>query len=85
MSKTNNLTDFLTDLADTIRTKTGASGTINPQDFSQKITDLTIVTEVATSAAMDALLVEANVGQYYKFTGTTDTSYTNGDLYLVEE
>lgn len=42
------------------------------------------VTEVATATAMDALLVEANVGQYYKFTGTTDTSYTNGDLYLVE-
>lgn len=42
------------------------------------------VEEVATSAAMDALLVEANVGKYYKFTGTTDSNYTNGDLYLVE-
>ena len=42
------------------------------------------VEEVATSAAMDALLVEANVGKYYKFTGTTDSKYTNGDLYLVE-
>lgn len=42
------------------------------------------VEEVATSAAMDALLVEANVGKYYKFTGTTDGKYTNGDLYLVE-
>lgn len=42
------------------------------------------VEEVATAAAMDALLVEANVGKYYKFTGTTDANYTNGDLYLVE-
>ena len=42
------------------------------------------VEEVATAAAMDALLVEANVGKYYKFTGTTDTNYTNGDIYLVE-
>lgn len=42
------------------------------------------VEEVATSSAMDALLVEANVGKYYKFTGTTDSNYTNGDLYLVE-
>ena len=42
------------------------------------------VEEVATAAAMDALLVEANVGKYYKFTGTTDSNYTNGDLYLVE-
>lgn len=42
------------------------------------------VEEVATASAMDALLVEANIGKYYKFTGTTDTNYTNGDLYLVE-
>lgn len=42
------------------------------------------VEEVATASAMDALLVEANVGKYYKFTGTTDSNYTNGDLYLVE-
>ena len=42
------------------------------------------VEEVATAAAMDALLVEANVGKYYKFTGRTYSSYTNGDLYLVE-
>lgn len=42
------------------------------------------VEEVATAAAMNALLVEANVGKYYKFTGTTDANYTNGDLYLVE-
>lgn len=42
------------------------------------------VEEVATAAAMNALLVEANVGKYYKFTGTTDSNYTNGDLYLVE-
>lgn len=42
------------------------------------------VEEVATAAAMDALLVDANVGKYYKFTGTTDSNYTNGDLYLVE-
>lgn len=42
------------------------------------------VEDVATASAMDALLVEANVGKYYKFTGTTDSNYTNGDLYLVE-
>lgn len=42
------------------------------------------IEEVATASAMDALLVEANVGKYYKFTGTTDSNYTNGDLYLVE-
>ena len=42
------------------------------------------VIEVSTSAEMDALLVEANVGKYYKFVGTTDSKYTNGDIYQVE-
>ncbi len=40
MSKDNNLTDFLTDLADTIRDKAGTSGTIDPQDFSSIIANL---------------------------------------------
>ena len=42
------------------------------------------VTEVSTSAEMDALLVEANVGKYYKYIGITDSKYTNGDIYQVE-
>ena len=37
MAKTDNLKDFLTDLADAIREKTGESSPINPQDFSSKI------------------------------------------------
>lgn len=45
---------------------------------------ITPIEDVATASAMNALLVEANVGKYYKFTGTTDSNYTNGDLYLVE-
>ena len=40
MAKDNNLSDFLLDLANTIRSKTGARGDINPQDFSQKIRDI---------------------------------------------
>ena len=39
--------------------------------------------EVSTAAAMTAMLVAANVGKVYKFTGTTDNTYTNGDLYEV--
>ena len=35
MAKNNNLTDFVTDLADAIRAKCGTTGTINPQDFSK--------------------------------------------------
>lgn len=40
MSKTNNLTDFLTDLANGIRTAEGSTGTINPQDFRTRIENL---------------------------------------------
>lgn len=42
MSKTNNLTDFLTDVASAIRTKKGYPATqkINPQNFSSEIDDI---------------------------------------------
>jgi hypothetical protein len=40
MAKSNNLKDFLTDVADAIRSKTGESGLINPQDFSAKIASI---------------------------------------------
>lgn len=37
MSKSNNLTDFLVDIADTIRAEKGTTNPINPQDFSTEI------------------------------------------------
>jgi hypothetical protein len=37
MSKENNLTDFLTDVADAIREKKGTADKINPQNFSDEI------------------------------------------------
>lgn len=40
MAKNNNLTDFLTDIADTIREKKGTSEPINPQDFSAEIASI---------------------------------------------
>ena len=40
MAKTNNLTDFLTNIADAIRTAEGSTDAINPQDFEAKITAL---------------------------------------------
>lgn len=48
-------------------------------------TDVPQMTEVATSAEMDAKLKENNVSLYYKYTGTTDDKYTNGDIYQVQE
>lgn len=40
--------------------------------------------EVSTAAVMDTKLVAANVGKAYLFTGTSDSKYTNGDIYVVE-
>lgn len=60
------------------------NGTYDVSAKANAVVNVPAVTEVATAAAMNALLVEANVGKYYKFTGTTDSNYTNGDLYLVE-
>lgn len=39
--------------------------------------------EITTAAEMNNLLIAANVGKVYKFTGTTDSNYTNGELYEV--
>jgi hypothetical protein len=50
MSKKNNLTDFLTDVADAIREKKGTSEKINPQDFSDEIRNLPSGGEVAVLA-----------------------------------
>lgn len=41
--------------------------------------------DVNTADAMTALLTADNVGKVYRFTGTTDATYTNGDLYEVVE
>ena len=85
MAKTDNLTDFLTNIADAIRTAEGSTDAINPQDFEAKITalKLSVPIEISTDAGMEAVLTSDNVGKVYKFTGTSDT-YTNGDLYIVE-
>ena len=46
-------------------------------------TSVPAIVDVATAAEMNAKLVAANVGRVYRFTGTTDNTYTNGDLYEV--
>lgn len=43
------------------------------------------IEDVATAADMTAKLTAANVGRAYRFTGTTDDTYTNGDMYVVKE
>ena len=87
MAKTNNLTDFLTYLANTIRTKKGTSALIDPQDFSDEIASISGGDNplIATSdAEMTALLVSANEGKVVQFTGTSST-YTTNAYYVIEE
>lgn len=89
MAKTDNLTDFLTDLADTIRTKKGTTDKINPQNFASEIEGIeTGITEVSTADEMTALLTNAtadSVGNVYKYTGETTDTYENRALYILEE
>ena len=57
MSKQNNLTDFLTDVANAIRSKKGTTDLINPQNFSTEIASLSggleIVDMTETTATIE--------------------------------
>lgn len=58
----------------------------------KKITSITKVkvvnnsiAQVETSEEMNALLVSENIGKIYQYTGVTNDTYTNGELYQVVE
>ena len=69
MAKTDNLTDFLTDIADAIREKKGTTGAINPQDFSSEIASI----ESGGGAVTSASVSDVN---FYDYDGTILFSYT---------
>lgn len=75
----------LTAIANAIRGKTGGTDAITLDEMPTEIAAIeTAPIEVSTADNMAALLTEANVGKAYRFTGTTDGTYTNGDIYVVE-
>ena len=69
MAKTDNLTDFLTDVANAIREKKGTTGTINPQDFSSEIASI----ESGGGAVVSASISDVN---FLDYDGTILHSYT---------
>ena len=72
MAKTDNLTDFLTDIADAIRDKKGTTGAINPQDFSSEIASIESGGG-GSSAVTSASVSDVN---FYDYDGTILFSYT---------
>lgn len=78
MAKNDNLTDFLTDVADAIREKTGDAALINPQDFSQKILDI----ETGGGGSAE---VETNDVNFYDYDGTCLHSYSAADFLTLTE
>lgn len=69
MAKNNNLTDFLTDVADAIRKKKGTASKINPQDFSAEIKSI----ETGGDAVESKEYKDVN---FFDYEGTILYSYT---------
>lgn len=77
----------LTSIGDAIRTKTGGTELIPPENMPDEILNniSTDILEIDTPAEMDSLLIADNIGKTYRYIGETTSDYTNGDLYMVEE
>lgn len=78
MAKNDNLKDFLADVADAIREKTGTTRLINPQDFSNEIASI----ETSKTMAVDAPLKDVN---FYDCDGTRLYSYSWDEVLAMTE
>ena len=78
MAKNNNLTDFLTDVADAIRAKKGTTEPINPQDFSSEIASI-------ESGGGSMSPASKNDVTFYDYEGTILYSYTKEEFLSLNE
>lgn len=74
MSKQNNLTDFLTDVADAIRQKKGTQAPINPQDFSSEIAS---IPTGGSNPLQDMLDRSSNTNGSYLFSAINNSTNYN--------
>ena len=75
MARTNTLGNFLTDVADAIRTKKGSSGTIQASSFDSEI----------LSIPSGGTTVESNDVNFYDYDGTLLYSYSKADFLELTE
>lgn len=73
MAKNNNLTDFLTDVANAIREKKNSSDPINPQDFSAEIAS------IETGGGGASVVAESDVN-FRDYDGTILHSYSKDEF-----
>ena len=74
--KSNNLGDFLSDIADAIREKTGIIGRIPAQEFSEKILDIT------SGGNIEVMPKDVN---FYDFDGTLLYSYSVEEFLALQD
>ena len=79
MAKNNNLTDYLTDLADAIRAKKGSSDPINPQNFSDEIAS------IETGGGGGAAVVTESDVNFRDYDGTILHSYSKNEFLALSE
>lgn len=89
MAKTDNLSDFLTDVANSIRTKTGTTEQINAQDFSNKILSIAQPTLFAPTITEGINVIswennEQNGGFPVTVTAKIDDTTYTSPLYITE-
>lgn len=79
MAKNNNLTDFVTDLADAIRAKCKTTGTINPQDFSKFVGGMPFF------KLRETIDITANANDPYILSLSYNKTYKKGVVYLTND